>query len=37
MAFAFVSCQNWEVGYYPAYRALVSEELDVVVHLGDYI
>jgi hypothetical protein len=37
MAFAFVSCQNWEEGYYPAYRALASEDLDVVVHLGDYI
>jgi alkaline phosphatase D len=37
MTFAFVSCQNWEAGYYPAYRALASEELDVVVHLGDYI
>ena len=37
MAFAFVSCQNWEAGYYPAYRALASEDLDLVVHLGDYI
>jgi alkaline phosphatase D len=36
MAFAFVSCQNWEAGYYPAYRALAGEDLDLVVHLGDY-
>jgi len=37
MAFAFVSCQSWEAGYYPAYRALSGEDLDLVVHLGDYI
>jgi alkaline phosphatase D len=35
--FAFVSCQNYEHGYYTAYRHLASEDLDVVVHLGDYI
>ncbi len=35
--FAFVSCQNYEHGYYTAYRRLASEDLDVVVHLGDYI
>jgi len=37
MAFAFASCQNWEAGYYPAYRAMAREELDLVFHLGDYI
>ena len=37
MAFAFDSCQNWEAGYYPAYRAMAEEELDLVFHLGDYI
>jgi alkaline phosphatase D len=37
MAFAFASCQNWEAGYYPAYRAMAEEELDLVFHLGDYI
>lgn len=37
MAFAFASCQNWEAGYYPAYRAMAGEELDLVFHLGDYI
>ena len=35
--FAFVSCQNYEHGYFTAYRRLASEDLDVVVHLGDYI
>lgn len=35
--FAFVSCQNYEHGYFTAYRHLAAENLDVVVHLGDYI
>jgi alkaline phosphatase D len=35
--FAFASCQNWEQGYYTAYRHMAGEELDLVVHLGDYI
>ena len=37
MSFAFASCQNWEAGFYPAYRAMAAEQLDLVVHLGDYI
>ena len=37
LRFAFVSCQNYEEGYYTAYRHLAEEELDLVVHLGDYI
>jgi alkaline phosphatase D len=35
--FAFVSCQDWQNGYYTAYRHLADEKLDLVVHLGDYI
>jgi alkaline phosphatase D len=35
--FAFVSCQNWQAGFYAAYRHLAREPLDLVVHLGDYI
>jgi alkaline phosphatase D len=36
--FAFSSCQNWEQGYYTAYRDLVDQgELDAFVFLGDYI
>jgi alkaline phosphatase D len=35
--FAFVSCQNYEQGYYTAYHRLASEDLDAIVHLGDYI
>jgi len=37
LAFAFVSCQQYEHGYFTAYRHLSDEDLDVVVHLGDYI
>jgi alkaline phosphatase D len=38
LKFAFASCQHWESGYYPAYRDIASRgDLDLVVHLGDYI
>lgn len=36
-SFAFVSCQNFPAGYYAAYRDLVQQDPDLVVHLGDYI
>jgi alkaline phosphatase D len=32
-----VGCQHYEHGYYTAYRHLADEDLDVVVHTGDYI
>ncbi len=35
--FAFVSCQQYEHGYYTALRRLAEEDLDLVLHLGDYI
>ncbi|MDZ8183297.1 MAG: alkaline phosphatase [Nostoc sp. ChiSLP02] len=35
--FAFASCQDWQNGYYTAYRHLAEENLDLVIHLGDYI
>lgn len=34
---AFASCQHYEHGYYTAYRHMAREELDLVLHLGDYI
>ncbi len=34
---AFASCQQYEQGYYGAYRHLAAEDLDLVLHLGDYI
>jgi alkaline phosphatase D len=35
--FGFVSCQHFEQGYYTAYRHLAEEDLDLLIHLGDYI
>jgi len=28
---------DWQNGYYPAYANMAREDLDLVVHLGDYI
>ncbi len=35
--FAFASCQQYEHGYYAAYRHMVDDNPDLIVHLGDYI
>ena len=35
--FAFASCQHYETGFFTAYKYMAEEELDLVVHLGDYI
>ena len=37
LRFAFASCQKYEIGRYTAYEHMVREDLDLVVHLGDYI
>jgi alkaline phosphatase D len=37
LRFAFASCQHFEQGYFTAYRHMAAEELDFIVHLGDYI
>lgn len=38
MRFAVVSCSNLVSGYFHAYRSIAARpDLDVVVHLGDYI
>ena len=37
LRFAFASCQQYEQGYYAAYRHMARENLDLVVFLGDYI
>ncbi|TXH05173.1 MAG: alkaline phosphatase [Nevskiaceae bacterium] len=34
---AFASCQHFEQGWYTAYRDMAAQDLDVVLHLGDYI
>ena len=33
----FASCSMWEHGYFTAYRHMAEEDLDLIVHLGDYI
>jgi alkaline phosphatase D len=37
LRFAFASCQHFEDGFYPAWAHLAEEDIDCVVHLGDYI
>lgn len=37
LKFAFASCQHWEAGYWTAYKHMLAENPDLVVHLGDYI
>lgn len=37
LRFAFASCQHYEQGLFTAYEHMAAEELDLVVHLGDYI
>jgi len=34
---AHVSCQRYDSGYYTAYADLATHDLDLVVHVGDYI
>ena len=37
MRFAFTSCQHYESGYFNSYPHMAQEDLDLIVHLGDYI
>ncbi|HLS77847.1 MAG TPA: alkaline phosphatase D family protein [Nocardia sp.] len=37
LRFAFASCQAWSAGHFTAYEHMAAEDLDLVVHLGDYI
>jgi alkaline phosphatase D len=37
LTFAFASCQQFEHGFFTAYKHMANEELDLVFHLGDYI
>jgi alkaline phosphatase D len=37
LAFAFASCQHYEMGHYTAFKRMADERLDFVIHLGDYI
>jgi alkaline phosphatase D len=37
LRFGLASCQQYEQGYFSAYRHLLAEDLDLMVHVGDYI
>ncbi|WP_374404579.1 alkaline phosphatase [Frankia sp. Cj3] len=37
LSFALASCQDFQNGYWPAYGAIAADDLDLVVHVGDYI
>ena len=37
LSFAFASCQHYEAGYFTAYQHMAQEDIELVVHLGDYI
>jgi alkaline phosphatase D len=37
LRFAFTSCQHFETGYFNGYPHMQQEDLDLVIHLGDYI
>ncbi|MGC1241106.1 MAG: alkaline phosphatase D family protein [Chryseosolibacter sp.] len=37
LKFAVVSCSNWQHGYFNAYERIAEKNVDVVIHLGDYI
>jgi alkaline phosphatase D len=34
---AVASCQHYEHGYYVAYRRMIEDDPDLIVHVGDYI
>jgi len=37
LTIAYMSCQDWEAGYYNAHAALAKEDVDLLLFLGDYI
>lgn len=37
LRFAWFTCQDWSVNHWAAMNLLAAEDLDFVVHLGDYI
>lgn len=37
LRFAAAACQHWMYGNWAAYRRMAEEDLDFVLHLGDYI
>ncbi len=37
LSFGFASCQDWQAGYYNAWRDMATVDLDLLLFLGDYI
>ncbi|WP_257300743.1 alkaline phosphatase [Haloarchaeobius sp. FL176] len=37
VSFAVITCQDYQNGYYGAYHHLANEDVDFLVHLGDFI
>ena len=37
LRFAICGCSHWEFGYFTAYRRMAEEDLDFILHTGDYI
>ncbi len=37
LRFAVASCQHYEHGYFSAYRHMLDDDLDFIVHVGDYL
>jgi alkaline phosphatase D len=37
LRFAFASCQHYETGLFTAYEEMARDDLDLMIHLGDYI
>ncbi|MEJ5140619.1 MULTISPECIES: alkaline phosphatase D family protein [Acinetobacter] len=37
VSFAVCSCANYPAGYFYVYREMAKQDVDVVIHLGDYI
>lgn len=37
LRFAVANCQNYEQGFYTAYADMLAQDLDCVIHVGDYI
>lgn len=37
VSFAVCSCSNYPAGYFHVYKEMAKQDLDVIIHLGDYI
>lgn len=37
LRFALASCQHFQQGYFNSYRAMLADDLDLMIHVGDYV